>query len=244
MFSPLRSAGSYLLSLVLLSGSAAPAFAGYIPLGAGQYLTPTLANDEAVVFPASSWENVSAFEFQVVSAGFRNADGNIDFFYQITRSANSNLPGSLSFSLKNFGGDWNRSMQEVEVGFRTDGGSFPRLPNFPQFPGFVDGAIAPLGISRSADGDVITFDFGNLLVPGSTSMMFVISTHQPNYSAGPIFTNVDGIEHIQTLAITMPHFRTPDASSSAALLFGTLVVLIAFRIRGVGSRGLAFNIKR
>jgi hypothetical protein len=211
-------------AFVALLLSAAESAANYIPLFAGQTVAPTLGNTEPVSF-AGPWQNISAFGFSIVSAAYGNADGNIDFFYQVSRGSHSDLTGPLSFSLQNFGGAWNRPMQNVEVGYRTDGGSFPRHPTFPQFPGFVDGNVVPLSAQRSLDGDMITFDFANFLSPGTTSTVFVISTHQQAFSNGPIFTNENGVPRIETLAVTMPNFPTPDSGSSLALVVASLICI-------------------
>jgi hypothetical protein len=108
------------------------------------------------------------------TAVFREAEGTLDFYYQITNDAGS-ATAIARMTCMNFQGII------TYVGYRTGGATFGA--------GFVTGSLAPVSADRTADrGRLVSFNFGpedsSRVQPGQSSFVMVISTNATNFFDG------------------------------------------------------------
>lgn len=146
----------------------------------------------------------------LLSAVFRNASGTLDFYYQVSNSANSvtAIARESNTSFLGFA---------PQVAFRLDGGSLPG--------GFTNGTpgIIPLTADLDSSATTVGFNFvptplGTKIPPGTTSSVLVISTLATAFTAGNAQV-IDG--GTQTVAAFQPAVdRTPGVPEP-----GTFVLL-------------------
>jgi hypothetical protein len=151
-------------------------------LNPGQTITPGVAPSEnfnpgtqlaTLVSPFSMGSGNTYVSLSAQSAVYRNTEGTLDFYYQI-----SNLSDSRSeitrFATADFGD------LVTSVFFRTD----PGAP-------FASGDLVATTIDRSDDGRIIGFNFDmannqGVLLPGENSYTAVVRTSATDYQAGSL----------------------------------------------------------
>jgi hypothetical protein len=144
-----------------------------------------------------------------VSAVFSEGGGTLDFYYQLVSSSNS-IDGIARATDTNFAGFL------TQVGFRTDGGSL--LGGL-----FTNGTVPPVTADRGFGGDVVGFNFqppvSAEILPGQTSLVFVISTNATNFTSGNLSIIDGGVVTVSAFAPAVP-----EPESIGLLAIGLLVL--------------------
>jgi hypothetical protein len=143
-------------------------------------------------------------------AVYKNVSGTLDFVYQFTNSATSNvgITETTGYSFTGF---------STDVGYLANGGSLPGGV-------FVNGSTVTPGIpddvSRSGDGSTVTFNFNvfstaDNIGPGMTSAVLMVSTNATKYAKGPYVGLITS--GATTLVGFQPTSMVPEPSSMLPL---------------------------
>jgi len=145
----------------------------------------------------------------LTAAVFLNAAGTLDFYYQITNSAGStdNIERNTDINFTGFA---------TGTAFRTDCGA--------NCSGvFVDGTAAPTTSDRttasSVGFDFVVSPFGDVIHPGFTSNVVIISTDATRFTAG-FASVIDG--GVATVPAFQPLANVPEPASFLMLGTGLL----------------------
>ena len=138
----------------------------------------------------------------IESAVYQDADGGLDFYYQLTNDASSST--ALA-----------RLTANSFLGFST---SLATILNGSTLTGttFIDGTFVPASGDSNAIGSVIGFSFSPPLVtneisPGSSSVVMIISTNATQYTLGNasvIDGGTDTVRAFQPLNSSVPEPTT------------------------------------
>jgi hypothetical protein len=192
-----------------------PNTTGTVPNLAGVFNPGTLL--DSIVLPFVT--NTASITGIARSAVYRNANGLLDFYYQVTNDP-APLTSSNSISgvtASRFGGVF------TDVGYRTDA-----------FGVFLASTSQPITAARSANGSDITFWFGPpwgapKIQPGETSSVLMIRTNATHYArTGTTAIQNGGMAFVNTFEPA----AVPEPASVSMLLLG-LAGLAGFRRRQV-----------
>lgn len=133
----------------------------------------------------------------LLTSVFREAGGTLDFYYQLTNNAGSATAIAVETNV-DFQGF------PIASGYRFDGGSLGL--------GFVNGTVGPGYAELNGAGNVLGFNFAasgefQKVIPGSTTVVLVISTNATGFTAGNA-SIIDG--GAQTVAAFQPASAIPE----------------------------------
>jgi hypothetical protein len=145
-----------------------------------------------------------------------NSLGTTDFLFQLKNTGS--VSALENFTIQAYAG------YLTTVGYETDSPS-----------GFSSGTVAPATISRSADGNSLTFNFGaNGIVEGSTSEVFFVQTNALDYNANGSAITQYYNSQFQTTALNIYQPTgavIPEPSSLTLCGIGGVVGLVYARVR-------------
>lgn len=216
--------GTLLLAGLMFAPRSEAAFlTGTTPVTAGggsPLLGPTFAAAGTLLAtldsPYSFSTTAGTTSGDLFSAVFRNSSGTLDFYYQVSNSANSVTAIAREANTSFLG-------YLTQVAFRLDGGSLGA--------GFTNGtsANAPATGDRDASNTTVGFNFtpappSAKVAPGNRSLTLVISTDATNFTAGNAAV-IDG--GTQTVASFQPTAPSGVPEPASMMLLGSGLFLIA-----------------
>ena len=148
----------------------------------------------------------------VESAVYQDADGGLDFYYQVTNAASSST--ALA-----------RLTANSFLGFST---SLATILNGSTLTGttFIDGTFVPASGDSNANGSVIGFSFSppfltNEIAPGTSSVVMIISTDATKFGMGNASVIDGGAATVQAFQPTISS-SVPEPTTFAVLGLGLL----------------------
>jgi hypothetical protein len=160
----------------------------------------------------------------VTSAVYQNANGFLDFYYQVV---NTTPPGGTSNSVSGIAG-FNFGSASTSLGYYSNASVFGGLFGSPL--GFNAWEPRPRSADRSANGNVVNMWFGppwgaSNINPGETSSILMIATNTRNWGYGWATVQNGGPASISTVR----SFQVPEPASAALALLGFAVLAGARR---------------
>jgi hypothetical protein len=214
---------TFLIALLFLAAPSQAALIGTVPTTNGMTVFPGLTSDTpgtllaTLVSPYSFVTTAGTTSGTLTTAVYREAGGTLDFYYQVSNSANSATAIARMTATNFFGFTTN-------LGYRVDGLALPDNV-------FINGTVPPVTGDKDGPGQVVGFSFqppdAAKILPGLTSNVLVISTNATNYVAGNAAI-IDG--GTQTVAAFQPA-GAPDVIPEPATLglIGAGLVAVALR---------------
>ena len=148
----------------------------------------------------------------IESAVYHDADGGLDFYYQVTSDASSST-GLVLLTANSF------------LGFST---SLATMLNGSTLTGttFIDGTFVPASGDSDANGSVIGFSFSppfitNEIAPGTSSVVMIISTDATKFGMGNASVIDGGAATVQAFQPTSSS-TVPEPTTFALLGLGLL----------------------
>ena len=197
-----------LAPLVAFAPSRVEAGAVLLPAGTpNQSLVITAAADNGAADPGSFLaQATSVFNIPsgtsgnivgwLTSAVYQNAQGFVDFYYQITNSTAGTNPDLSISGLTgfNFGGS------STSVGYYSDASVFGGLFASPT------AGVVPQSADRTADGNMVTLWFGppwgNKVFPGQVSSILQIATNATNWGSGFATVQNHGVATVNSFQVS------------------------------------------
>lgn len=188
-----------------------------IPSGTG---TETILASTVIPFvsPLGASDFTGTLYAAVVDEGLANELGGLTFMYQIVKTGGSE---NIELSTESSFAGWLTNVYNITLGSTVDAGFF------------ADGTERSFFANRSASGSTVTFSWitgvdATLLQTGETSLVFIIRTDAPSYTAGNTSIINSGTRTVVTFA---PSSGVPEPASLVLFGSGLLAAGAAFRRR-------------